>query len=446
MKKISFFLLFLMIGVGNIWAQNHAAINFTLDQAVAYAWQHNYGMINSGKDLEVAKLKINEQVAAGLPQLNATLTYHDNVARPVLIIPGDLTGHPGQDIPVQFGARYDANLNGQLTQLIFDGRYLIGLKAAKISLEKTNKEFFKNKLAVKEQVSDAYFQVISIKESLRIVDSTLSVTKKMAIETHRIYEAGMIEDVDVDQVDLLVSNLEASHTFLKNQYTIAIAFFKFYLGLGEGDQVKLKEGLSSLIRKKQSELIKIDKFNLNQSVDFQMVKTGKDLLNLQVKLAKAAYLPSINAIVNYETQAQRNAWNFFAHDKWYQSAVIGVTMRIPVFSSGQRLSRLKQAKIAYEQADVLEKQTATQLGLEFQTAQSNYQNAETMYENKLKNRKIAEIIYNKTTEKYIQGMASSLDLLNTHNQFLNAENDYINAGLSLLKSAEKLQTLLTKAN
>ena len=42
-------------------------------------------------------------------------------------------------------------------------------------------------------------------------------------------------------------------------------------------------------------------------------------------------------------------------------------------------------------------------------------------------------------------MASSLDILNTQNQFLSAEQDYINAALSLLKAGEELEKLLTKS-
>ncbi len=446
MKKINFLILILFIGYGSLQAQTKTSFSFSLDQAVDYAWKNNYGIINAGKDLKVAKLKVNEQLAAGLPQINGSINYHDNVARPVMILPGEVAGQPGKDLAIQFGKRYDANFMGQLSQLIFDGRYLIGLKAAKIAFEQADKAFFKNKLAVKQQVANTYYQIVSLNESLRIVDSTLRLTKKMAIETQHIYKEGLVEDVQVDQLNLLVANLKASHTFLKNQSAIAMAFFKFYLGLGENDSVYLTEDLPALIKKKRLALAVNNTFHLNQSIDYQIVQTNKQLSKMQMKLAKAAYLPSINANLNYETQAQRNVWNFFESGKWYQSAVIGVSMRIPIFSSGQRLSRYKQAKLAYEKAEVIQKQTASQLGIQVQTAKNDFKNAVSVYTNKMSNRKIAEKIYRKTAEKFTNGMATSLDLLNTHNQFLSAENDFINAELNLLKSAENLQILLSKHN
>ena len=434
---------------GSFFAENTFAqkvLHLNLEQAVEYAYSNNYGLINSGKDLELAKQKIKESIAEGLPQINASVTYHDNVARPVFFLPGDLAGKPGQTLPVQFGTRYDANLSGQFTQLIFDARYFIGLKAAKASLERTNKDFFKNKLAVKEKVSETYFQILSVKEGLHIIDSTLAITKKLYIQTKKIYKEGLLQDTDVDQLSLMVSNLKASRAYMQNQYRIATALFKFYLGLKEKDSVLLSQNLPELINLKDKQLISIPKFEVNQNIDLLTVKAMKRLSKLQVGLARAAYFPSINGIVNYETQAQRPVWNFFNSQKWYQSAVIGITMRIPVFSSGKRWSSLKQAKLNYEKTQILEKQTADQLKIQFQTLKNEYENSIKVYINKRKNKKIAEKIYNKTLEKYIQGMASSLDLLNTHNQFLTAENGFINAEFSLLQAAEKLQNLTTKAN
>ncbi len=452
MKKILYFMLMLLLPVcwtatayGQV-ADASRIKHFSLQQAVDYSLVHNWGVINSGKDLEIAKQKIKEQTAQGLPQFNASIDYSDNFSRPVFILPGELAGKPGEGIPVQFGTRYSGALNANAKQLIFDGRYFIGLKAARVSLERTDKAFFKNKLAVKEQVSDAYFNVLSAEESLHIVDSTLQITQKLAGETEQIYKAGLAEDVDVDQLNLLVANLKASRTFLKNQLGIARAFLKFYLGMGEKDSVVLTQTLPELIRQKTHNPLLMSVFNLNNNIDYQTIQTSIKLEDLKIKLAKAAFVPSINAIFNYRNQAQRDVWNFFQPgQKWYQSANFGISMSIPILSSGERLAKLKQAKIEYEKTLVLKQQTKAQLNIQYQTLKNDFHNALSVYHNKLANRKVAEKIYRKTAAKYTHGMATSLDLLNTHNQFLNAESDYINSGLSLLKAAEKLEILLTKA-
>ncbi|MBN2615299.1 MAG: TolC family protein [Bacteroidales bacterium] len=437
------FIFILFIGLPASKAQKVFRLN--LDEAINYAYTHNYSMINSGKDLEISKEQMKAALAEGLPQINGTLSYHDNVARPVSLIPGDFFGKPGEQIAVQFGTRYDAALNGQFTQLIFDGRYLVGLKAAKVAIEKADKEFFKNKLAVREQISNTYYQALSIKKSLHIVDSTLNVTRRLAGETNHVYKQGLTDDVSVDQLNLLVSDLKATQTRLNNQRVINQALLKFYLGLDEKDSLVLTEDIGKLIIQKEKMIAESGTLNLGQNIDYQTIQVAKQLSNLQVMLAKAAYLPSINASVSYNTQAQRDVWNFFNAGKWYQSAIVGVTMHIPIFSSGQRKAKLNEARLNFEKMQVMEKETGKQLNIQYKTLIDNYENARKVYNNKDQNRKVAEKIYRKTTEKFKEGMASSLDLLNTHNQFLSAESDYVNAEFDLLQSAEKLQTLLTKA-
>ena len=286
---------------------------------------------------------------------------------------------------------------------------------------------------------------MSATEGLRVVDSTLTITRKLANETREVFNVGFAEDIDVDQLDLLVSDLEASALYLSSKFIISNAYLKFYLGLKDADSIVLTDNMESIISARHNSGLLTNPFNINQNVDFRSLTKQKELSLLQVKLEKASYMPSIAANLNYQTQAQRDEWNFFSNDGgWYSSSVFGVKMLIPVFSSGKRSSKVKQARIAYEQVTVMEQQLTSQLNLQYDAAINEYMNAYRVFENKQVSRKTAEKIYNKTTQKYIEGMSTSLDILNTHNQFLNAENEYINSALLLLKTGEELEKILTK--
>ena len=439
-------IVFIFLLMQSAWVSAQKVYRFSLDDALNYAMENNYRLVNSAKDVEAAKQQILEQTAQGLPQINGTVSYKDNVARPVFILPGEFTGRPGQETKVQFGTEYSGSLGAGLNQLIFDGRYFVGLQTARKFLEKVDNEFFKNKIAVKQQVANAYFQVLSAQEASHILDSTLSITGKLRNETENLYQAGFTDDVAVDQLNLLVANLESSRSFSKNQTVVAEAFLKFYLGMSENDSVVLTDDLQTLIVQKEQKNLLSQPFDVGENIDFITLEKQKEIAMLQIKLAKAAYMPSLHAFANIQTQAQRNKWDFFnPKTPWDFSGFFGVSMAIPIFSSGQRQAKLKQAKIAFSQMGVLEKQTKSQLEIQFRTFRNNYANAVLVYNNKLKNRKLAEKIYRKTSEKYVQGMASSLDLLNTHNQLLTAENGYIISSLNLLKAAEQLEDLLIKS-
>jgi outer membrane protein TolC len=438
------FIILISIIVVTINVRAQEIRHLTIKQAVEYAMENNYQIINAGKDVEAAKYIVKESTSIGLPQVDASVNYNDNIARPVMILPPEFV-QPGESDKIQFGTKYDASLGASVSQLLFSGEYIVGLQAARKYLEKTNTDYFKNKVDVKQLVSNSYYAALSATEGLRIVDSTLTITRKLANETREVFNVGFAEDIDVDQLDLLVSDLEASALYLSSKFIISNAYLKFYLGLKDADSIVLTDNMESIISARHNSGLLTNPFNINQNVDFRSLTKQKELSLLQVKLEKASYMPSIAANLNYQTQAQRDEWNFFSNDGgWYSSSVFGVKMLIPVFSSGKRSSKVKQARIAYEQVTVMEQQLTSQLNLQYDAAINEYMNAYRVFENKQVSRKTAEKIYNKTTQKYIEGMSTSLDILNTHNQFLNAENEYNNSALLLLKTGEELEKILTK--
>lgn len=438
---VAFLVLFVFSRVD---AQN--VYQFSLSEAIDYAMENNYDVIYSEKNIEAAKQQMREATSFGLPQLSGAIDYNDNIERPTSLIPGDFFGKPGEDVEIQFGTKYSMNAGLYASQLLFSGKYIVGLQTAKLFMEKASVDFFKDKVAVKQQVANSYYNVLSAEEASWVIDTTLAVTRKLAEETRMTYEVGFAEDIDVDQLELLVADLEASRIYLQNQLSITHAFLKFYLGLNEQDSIILNDNMNKLVDLRQNSSVVSRQFDYNENVDYVSLAKQKEIRWMQVKLEKTNYMPSLMANINLQTNAQRNQWDFFdPKGKWYASSVFGISLQVPIWSSGERDARVKQARIAYEQIGVMEDQLITTLKLQHQTAQNEYLNAYSVYKNKDKARKVAEKIFKITSIKFTEGMASSLDILNTQNQFLNAEREYINAALTLLKAGEELERLLTKS-
>ncbi len=430
-----------------LFAQEGKTISLTLEKARNQAIEYNYTLRNAALDIEKARYKVKETVAIGLPQASATVNYNDNIALPVQLIPGDFFNQPGQDIEVQFGTRYSASLSGTINQLLFSGSYIVGLQASKAYLEQSKKSYVKNKIDVIKTASEAYFMVLASEEGIKVIDSTLAITRKLAEETKAIVANGFAEETDADQLELLISELEVSRNNALSQLEIAKSYLKFHLGLQSNDDVVLEESLTSLVENAEPEALFAKPFMPANNIDFQILKNQQDLALLQVKLEKSNYLPTLSAFLNYQTQAQRNQWDFFNNQgKWFSSSVIGVNMAIPIFSSGEKHARVKQAQFDVEKTRVAEEQLSTNLRLMYETNFNDLQTAMLTYENTVKNKQIAEKIFKRTGIKYREGMASSLDLLNTHNQYLTAQSQFINAALNLLKQDVSLETLLTDGN
>lgn len=446
MKLLSNLILTAVFVISAFFLSAQQTLTFTLQEALDYAMENNYDVIYSEKNIEAAKQQMREATAYGLPQLDGAVDYNYNIELPTSVVPGDFFGQPGEDVEIQFGTTNNMVAGLYLNQLLFSGKYIVGLQTAKIFKDKASIDFFRDKVAVRQTVANAYYDVLSAEEALSVVDTTLEVTKKLADETRITYEVGFAEDVDVDQLELLVVDLEASKVNLENQLVIAHAYLKFFLGLDDQDSLILVDDMVSLVVKRQSSPILNQPFIYSQNVDYASLEKQKEISFMQVKLEKTEYMPSLVANLNVQTNAQRNEWDFFdMSGKWYASSVFGVSLAVPIWSSGERKAKVKQAKIAYEQMEVMEDQLITSLKLQYQAALNEYNNAFTVYQNKDKARKVALKIFNTTSIKFAEGMSSSIDILNTQTQYLETEQNYITAAIVLLRAGEELERLLTKS-
>lgn len=436
-------LLVCLLGTAGSKAVAQTEYRFSLEQALDYAYENNYDILSSYKDIEAAEKQVKEYMAIGFPQVNANVNYTDYLAIPTMIIPPGTFGPDDPGSEVQFGTKYNAVAEANASQLIFDGKYIVGVQASRRFLEKSEQQFIKNKLDMYEAVSAAYYRVLVAENTMAILDSTMAYMQDMLYETRLTYEAGFVEETDVDQLQLIVSDLEANIILTETQVEIAYAYLNFLCGLKIEDNVVVTDNLNDLMQQIDYSALLNDPFNYENNIDYRLLMTQREIAQLQLKLEKSEYLPSLVAFINIGTQAQRNSFDFFdAQEKWYTSSFWGVEMSIPIWSSGVRSARVQQAKINLDKLEIADQQLRTGLDIQVQTAQSEFNNAYLVMQNKTLAMNTAEKILRITSEKYKEGLSTSLDLLQANNQFLTNTSDYILSMQEVLIKKLELEKLM----
>ena len=246
-NKFAYLLLVCLVGLAAMQASAQTEYRFSLQEALDYAYEHNYDILSSYKDIESAEKQVKEYMAIGFPQIDAGVNYTDYLAIPTMIIPPGTFGpdDPGQE--VQFGTKYNAVAEANASQLIFDGKYIVGVQASRKFLEKSEQQFIKNKLDMYEAVSAAYYRVLVAENTMDILDSTMSYMEDMLYETRMTFEAGFAEETDVDQLQLIVSDLEANIILTETQVQIAYAYLNFLCGLKISDNIVVTDNLDNLM-------------------------------------------------------------------------------------------------------------------------------------------------------------------------------------------------------
>jgi len=419
----------------------------SLKEVQAYAVKHSTATQNARLDVAMAKKKIWETTATGLPQISAGASYMNNLQIPTTLIPAeflDPDAEPGTFVGVKFGTQHNATLSLTLEQLIFSGSYIVGLQASKIYLRFSQEQLNKSEIDVKESVTSTYYLILLAEDNKRTLESSLENMKKTLEETKELYKAGFVADTDVDQIQLSVTEIENAVRSITRQVEITYRLLKFQMGFELQKEIRLSQTLEDILKEIDSEALLTTGFNLFNHIDYRMVDTREKSLILLLRREKTEYLPTVSAFFSHHRVAMRDAFNFFSKEKWFPSTAVGLNINIPIYSSGMRGARVAQAKMDLQKAINLKQQVEDGLKLELLQARSAFTDGMDKTQSTRENVKLAKKIYDKTLIKYSSGTASSLELTQVHNQYLTAVSNYTRAVVDLLNAKTRLDKALNR--
>lgn len=417
---------------------------FSLEQAIDYALQNNTAVKNAKSDVEAAKHRKWETTTMGLPQINASIDYKNWLKRQVALIPAEFFGGvAGEFAEVSFGTKQTMAASATISQLLFDGSYLVGLQSAKVYLEISKNAQEKTKLETKKMVVNAYGNVLLAQESIKILNHNITVLKKNLYETSKIYENGLTEEESVEQLQLTLTSLESNLKNTKRLKKLAYQMLNIVLGLDINTTIKLTDTLESLTVNFNSLALADANVDVNNNIDFKMAKNNAEAKKLLLKLEKSKALPKLSTFLNGSYNGNSSSFSFTnKSQKWFGSSLFGVNMSIPLFSSGMRNAATKRAKINLDKAQENLLHTAQQLKLKIESAKSNYKFAIEDCDNKKNNLELAERIEKKNQIKFFEGITSSFELRQAQLQLYNAQQQYLQAMLDVINKKIELETVL----
>ncbi len=437
-------------------------ISLSLQEALDYAVKHNYTILNADLDVKKAKWQIWQTTAMGLPQVNGSVKYQQYPDIPTQLMPNFIAPavyqintesfglqpiapppDPNSKFPVQFGSEYNMSWGVSVNQLIFSGEYIVGLQASRIfkDLAETNKE--KSVRDLRASVEQTYVLALIALESERIIKETYNNTVDLRDKTKQLIEAGMGEPTQLDQMNLVLTQLDNQLKSIERQTDITLRLLKFQLGIDFQDSLVMTTTLDDLVQNmKLGDVINRD-FSLQKNLDYKLVMTQEELKKLDMRREEAKMLPQVMGFYTYSKNAMRDEFNFQDPDQpWYKTSFYGVQINIPIFGSGSKIASVAQKKIEYDKAQNNRAMMEQQLNIQYQQALNGFINAYEKMLNSQHNINLAQKVYENTKIKYQNGSASSLELTQAQNQYLQAQGDYYSAMMELVKAKTDLDKLV----
>lgn len=443
-------------------AQDNAVTtnSFSLKQAQGYAQEHNSNMKNAQLNIEIAKKKIWETKATGLPQVSASGTYTHlfNIpevnfggaslistkregAQTLAAVPtGSGTDSIFQNYfpgdPIKLGVKDNATVNLNVSQLIFSGEYIVGLQATKVFLQISQNSLQSTISDLNESVANTYYMVLLMERNKEILTQSLANVTKTLSDMKEINKQGFIEDTDVDQIELTMHSLENGIRSIDNQINASYILLKFQLGYPFENSITLTDKLDDVINSTDIASIISKQFEVKNQIQYKIMENQEAAGMLNLKRQKSAYLPTLAAFYKHTENAKKSDFDFTMKD------MAGISLNVPIFSSGMRNVMVQQRSMELEQIKNSKINVAKGLELDFINSRNNLNSAYDQFMNEKRNIELTNRIYSKTLAKYKEGISSSMDLTNAQNQYLTAQKNYFTALYTLLTSKNKLEKLL----
>jgi len=417
-----------------------------MDEAIDYAIKNNYDNKVAVKNIDAARERKWETTTIGLPQINGKIDYQNFLKQQVSVIPAEFFGgQPGEFAEVTFGTKQNANATATLSQLLFDGSYLVGLQSAKVFLEISKNAKEKTDLEIRKATINAYGNVLLANESISILQNNITVLEKNVFDITKIYENGLEEEESVEQLKLTLKGLQSNLQNTIRLRDLAYKMFNITIGKPIDANSILTENLNLLAsRNLVLSLLEADE-GVENAIDYKIASNDKTAKELLVKLEKSKYLPSLSAFLNGGYSAFDEEFVFLNRDtKWFGSSLFGASLKIPLFSSGMRRAATQRAKINLEIAEENLSETEQKIKLEIAAAKSSYQFAMEDYNNKKENLTLAERIEKKNQTKFFEGIGSSFGLRQAQTQLYSAQNELLQAKLNVITKKADLETVLNE--
>lgn len=436
-------ILFLLITT-SLFSQQEAS-KFSLKEAVNFAIENNSMSKNAARDIEIAKLQKWETTATGLPQINADITYNNWLKQQISLIPAEFFGgSPGQFSELTFGTKQTMNGTVTVSQKLFDGSYIVGLQAAKVYLEISENAKEKTDIELRKMVAYAYGNVLLSEENLKIVNSNIILLENNLRDLTKVYENGLTEQENVQQLQLNLVSLKSNQNYIKRLNKIAYQLFNNTIGIDLDTPVELTDSLTELIAMYASLKPLESILEVENVVDYKIAFNDLKSKELLLKLEKSKALPTLDVFLNGSYSGNSNQFNFLDKSQdWFGSSLLGVSMKVPIFSSLGRSASTKKARLNLEKSKSLLKDTSEKIKLEISRAKSEYEFAVENLEIKKEALELSESIAKKNEIKFFEGLATSFDLSQAQRQLYSAQEDYLSSMLNILTKRIDLEALIS---
>lgn len=405
---------------------NPKTLSISLRDAVEYAVDHNRSLQNASLEEKQQHAARWQTIATMLPQVSGSLDY--------LSMCGYKMNIGGMAMPM--------NPNGTLgvtAALAFSGKQVVATLLNNLAIEMSEVSKKKTEQTVINSVITTYYTILTLTETIDLLERNYDNLETLYKRALKAVEVGAAEQISADQIEVQVNTYKTSISDVQLNREVMLSTLRFILGLDRDTNVTLTDKIGNLMSIDETLAILGEEFDIEKNYDYQLVSKNAELAKKQITLAAMDYIPSVSAYYKY------SAKTYFGADEGFNMTnpnTIGVSVAVPIWSSGQRASAITQKKLALQSAQNTMMDTKDQLNISNYQLRYNLKNAYDKYVVQKKNVEVSQKVLDNISKKFEYGYASSTEVTTASQDLIVAQTNYVNAVLSTVEAYLNLKDLI----
>ena len=423
-----------------IWAEDHvmaatkpmatpqvpAQLSLSLSEAQDYAVATNRSLRNADLAVQKAYAQRWQTIASMLPQVDMSWAFQSMMGYEMVL----------GGMPI---AMNDNGTLGVTASVGINGQAIVGALLNNIAIDMQKLSLQQSEDNLRANVKSSYASVLVLEDVVKLLDASLKNIEDLAAMTQRSVDVGVAEQTTADQIQVRVNTLKNNINANKRSTQLAINALKVLLNVPVETGLTLTSKLDDMLSAEAILQLLGKDFVLENNLSYQTLAKNVELAKTNVHMAGWAYGPTIAVGYQYSEKS------YFGKKEGFNMTppnALSVSVSMPLWSSGKRAAGVVEKKIALEEARNTFAETTDNLGIQNEQLRYNVQNGYETYLTEKDNMDVTQRIFESTTKKFNQGVASNLELVNASNDLITAQSTYVQAVLSLVNAQVELEKFL----
>ncbi len=429
LKKLTLGLVLLGLG---LTATAQQTLRLSLSEAQQYAVEHNATMLNADLDMKKAEYDRWKTLSSMLPTVKAGFDYQNMLGYEMHM------GMGGTSISIPLNPSGNFSLTAAVA---VTGAQIVGVMLQDIANQMTDISRQQTEQTTRSQVKNVYVSILIMEQTVGLLDSSLANLERLAATSQAAVNVGAAEQVDADKLQVQVATLKSSINTTNRSLQMLRNSLLLQLGADVDTQVELTTNVDDILSLDDASRLLGEAFHPENNYSYRLLEQNEKLAEKNVTMAWMDFTPTLSAYYQY------SAKTYFGREEGMNMTppnMIGVSISMPLLTTGTRISNIKSNKIALQETRNSRRQAEDGLRVQYNQLRYDLASALETYDIQRRNLDVTQRVFANITEKYNYGRASSLEVTTASNDIISAQNSYIQAAMNVISAQTALENLLNK--